>query len=314
MNLEQSYTIRTLNECTFDQAVELWNGGFSQYYSDMTTDVEKFMIYLGTKRISPKLSVGLFVGDRPAGFVLIATREVDGKLLAWNGGTGVHPDFRGMGLARPLMRTAVDNLRAAGVHTAYLEVVSKNVKAIAAYEGSGFRVVDDLIGLKRAGAFESVPFAIERGSAGVTSPTIDAATGYSVIYGKPADVIQLPFFMQHSPWSGQWFQLQSAGADSLQVLDDAGVVVGYSLFTRHYNDKGEINSITLNHCEAASGLTEAEANAVVRIALSRVFGPFDLAIHRQTDNLRASNPLVIAALTEAGFEMVYEQKLMLIEF
>lgn len=253
MSQEPSYTIRTLNECTFDQAVELWNGGFSQYYSDMTTNVEKFMIYLGTKRISPKLSVGLFVGDRPAGFVLIATREVDGKLLAWNGGTGVHPDFRGMGLARPLMRVAVDNMHAAGVHSTYLEVVTKNVKAIAAYEGSGFRVVDDLIGLKRAGSFESVPFAIEAGSDGAASST--AGIGYSVIYGKPAEVIQLPFFLKHSPWSGQWFQLQSSGADSLQVLNAAGEVAGYSIFTRQFNDNGELSSISLSHCEAAPGLS-----------------------------------------------------------
>jgi ribosomal protein S18 acetylase RimI-like enzyme len=297
-----SYTIRTLNECTIDQAVELWNGGFSQYYSDMTQTVDRFMIYLGTKRIAPTLSVGMFVEDRPAGFVLVALKTVDGKLLAWNGGTGLHPDFRGMGLAKPLMRAAVDNMRAAGVNAAYLEVVTKNVKAIAAYEGAGFRIVDDLIGLKREGAFDLAPFV-----AG------NSADAYAIKLGKPADVIRIPFFLPHSPWGGQWFQLQSHGGDSLQVVDAAtGQAVGYALYLNNYNDRGELSSIVLHHCEASP--EREDADAIVRTALAHVYGPHELPILRQTDNLRSTNPAVMAALTEAGFEAVYEQKLMLFEF
>lgn len=302
------YTIRTLNECTFDQAVQLWNGGFSQYYSDMTTTVDKFMVYLGTQRISPTLSVAMFVDDRPAGFVLIATRQVNGKLLAWNGGTGVDPEFRGTGLARPLMQAAVDHMRAAGVNTAYLEVVSKNVKAIAAYEGSGFRIVDDLIGQKHDGALDRGSF----GMGSLTTGTESATNSYTVRFGKPSDVIGLPFFPVHSPWSGQWFQLQSRGGDSLQVLDAAGLVVGYALFSRNYNDQGELTSIALQHCEVAPDCEDSVA--IARTALVHAFGPYDLPITRQTDNLRSSNPAVMAALTEAGFATVYEQKLMVLEF
>jgi L-amino acid N-acyltransferase YncA len=209
-----------------------------------------------------------------------------------------------MGLARPLMRAAVDNMRAAGVHTAYLEVVTKNVKAIAAYEGSGFRIVDDLIGLKQSGAFDTAPFQ----HAGGDHPE------YSIRSGNPADVVALPFFLPHSSWGGQWFQLQASGGDSLQVLNSAGETVGYALYNNHYNDLGKVTAVSLSHIEVAPGHSDSAADAIIRTALTHLFIPSDSEIARHTDNLRASNPLVMAALIEAGFETVYEQKLMLIEF
>ncbi|MFK7695537.1 GNAT family N-acetyltransferase [Paenibacillus sp. HJGM_3] len=318
-----TYTIRPLNECTLDEAVALWNEGFSQYYSDMTQTVEKFTIYLGTKRINPTLSVGMFIDGKPAGFVLIATRSVNGKLIAWNGGTGVSPAFRGMGLARPLMKAAVDNMRAAGVHTAYLEVVSKNVKAIAAYEGAGFRIVDDLIGMKREGALSGAGAGDGAGDADGAGAGVGALAGfaaagsdsgaYAVQPGRPAEVIGLPFYLPHVPWSGQWFQLQTHGGESLQVLDrETGAAVGYALFTRHYNDLGELSSIVLHHCEADPA--REDGGAIVRAALAHAFGPPDREIGRSVDNLRASNPPVLAALSEAGFATLYEQKLMVMEF
>ncbi|WP_127587689.1 GNAT family N-acetyltransferase [Paenibacillus koleovorans] len=408
--------IRTINECTYDEAVALWNGGFSNYYSDMSRDVDQLSHYFGTKRISPKLSVGMFIDGQPVGFVLIATKQVGDELLAWNGGTGVCPEFRGTGLARPLMQAAVDQMRDAGVTRCYLEVVSKNVKAIAAYEGAGFQVVDSLIGMKRDGALGQAAFggggadiaevagvvpAGETGGVEVSGGTVGAeaagvvpagetggvevfggtggseaaevvaadgtggaeasggtggseaadvvsagetgraevfggeeasggtgdteaagvvaadgtggAEAYRVQVGKPSEVIGLPFFPVHSPWSGQWFQLLSLGGDALTVTDTVtGEIVGYALYHKHYNHRGELISIVLHHCEAAA--ERHDADAIVRTALAHAFGPHELAVSRQTDNLRATNPLVLAQLEAAGFELVYEQKLMVLEF
>jgi hypothetical protein len=42
--VQKPVEIRRLADCTFRQAVELWNLGFAGYYSDMSTTIEKFNI------------------------------------------------------------------------------------------------------------------------------------------------------------------------------------------------------------------------------------------------------------------------------
>lgn len=52
-----------------------------------------------SKGIPLENSLAIYVDGEPAGFVMNGVRDVDGKKLAWNGGTGIAPVFRGQVLA-----------------------------------------------------------------------------------------------------------------------------------------------------------------------------------------------------------------------
>ncbi|WJH33480.1 GNAT family N-acetyltransferase [Paenibacillus sp. CC-CFT747] len=287
-------TFKPLRQCTFDQAAELWNSGFRHYFSDMTHSVDVLARQIGLHRIQPTLSVTAFAEDEPAGFVFIATFETGGRKLAWNGGTGVNPRFRGMGLAKRLMEAATHGVRNAGFDAFLLEVVAKNASAISAYEHVGFRAVDDLIGMKRVGAFEVIPFAT------TNRPMYESRKGL------PIEASYLPFYRLRTAWGSQWFSL--ADGESLLVLDERGEPAAYALYSKHYDKDGKLSSISLKQCEPAPGREDAES--AVRFALSEVFGPLDLPVTRIVDNLSGTSEHAIAALREAGFAPIFEQKLM----
>lgn len=69
---------------------------------------------------------------------------------AWIGGFGIAPDWRGRGLALPLVDACLDGARAAGASEIELEVLVGNDKAVRTYERAGFRETGRLSGLQGA--------------------------------------------------------------------------------------------------------------------------------------------------------------------
>lgn len=293
--------IRRLADCTFREAVELWNIGFSGYYSDMTMSMEKYVARLGAYAIRPDLSVAAFVGGEPAGFVLVGLKTADGVPIAWNGGTGVSPNHRGKGIAKRLMREAVAAMKEAGARIALLEVVQKNAGAIAAYESAGFRIRDGLIGAKRSGAIAPAP---------PSEADNLAAGGYTVGSARPAELKHLPFFRHEAAWSGQWFnRLDDPG---VVIRDAAGTAAAYALARRTFDEEsGRLTGIALFQC--AADPSRPDRRTLVRAAMEAAFGPLDTDCVRQTDNLSMSDPAATEWLEEAGFETVYTQYLMTAE-
>ncbi|WP_158289456.1 GNAT family N-acetyltransferase [Paenibacillus flagellatus] len=287
-----------LEDCTFRQAVELWNAGFSGYYSDMTTTVEKFAVRLGRESIRPDLSVAAFAGDEPAGFVLVALKEAGGVKIAWNGGTGVSPACRGRGLAKRLMREAVEAMKRGGAELAYLEVVQQNAGAVAVYESVGFRIVDGLIGAKRTGPVGRYPQADDENG---------GKEGYTLSVVKPRELTRLPFFRFDAAWSGQWFN--RAEDDGIVVSGVDGKPLAYALVRRAQDEDGALRAVTLYHCAADPALGDRRTGPL-HAALEAAFGPAEADCARATDNLSMSDPAVVEWLKAAGFETAYTQYLM----
>src|SRR4051794_32368074 len=100
--------IRLLSDCSLCDAVAVWNKGFAGYFVDMTMPVDGFLARLYNEGLSPDLSVVAFDNDQPVGFLLSGIRMNGGVNTAWNGGTGVIPEFRGRGLGRILVSAALD--------------------------------------------------------------------------------------------------------------------------------------------------------------------------------------------------------------
>ncbi|GKS09102.1 hypothetical protein YDYSY3_01020 [Paenibacillus chitinolyticus] len=143
--------IRKLSECTLDQAVQVWNAGFSGYLVDMTTNPDAFMTRQAYEQLSPQHSIVAFDGEQPVGFVLNGIRMAGGRKISWNGGTGIIPAYRGRGVGRKLIEASLDIYRKEGVDTATIEAFASNVPAIALYESVGYVTRDTLLVLRKAG-------------------------------------------------------------------------------------------------------------------------------------------------------------------
>ncbi|WP_409342904.1 GNAT family N-acetyltransferase [Paenibacillus sp. MBLB4367] len=287
-----------LNACTFDEALSLWNRGFAGYYSDMTRSMDQLLASFAATAIKPALSVVAFVDDDPAGFVFIATKDVDGKKWAWNGGTGVAPEYRGKGIAKTLMRETQLVLAEEGVDRAILEVVCRNEHAIKAYESGGFRKADRIIGLIHTGSL---------GGLG-SSPSVSSSR-LQAEYGRASAAGALSFYRETAAWECMWHNIKNG--ESLIVRDESGAAAAYALFSRVLDKQGKPESIHLYHCEAAPDREDREA--LFGMLLSGVFGPLDLTCTRSTVNMSTANPEPIAMLQAAGFETRYEQYLMVFD-
>ncbi|GAA3407491.1 GNAT family N-acetyltransferase [Paenibacillus hodogayensis] len=289
---------RRLNACTFDEALSLWNRGFTGYYSDMTRTMEQLLNSFAANSIKPELSVAAFVCDDPAGFVFIATKIVDGRKWAWNGGTGVAPEYRGKGIAKALMREAQRVFAEEGVDCAILEVVCRNEHAISAYESGGFSKTDRIIGLVHKGTLDEQSF-----------PVPDSSPGLQAEYGKASAAAELDFYRDVAAWECMWHNIKNG--EALIVRDQFGEAAAYALFSRTFDKQGNMETANLLQCEPAPG--REDRDALFAFALRSVYGPLDRACTRSTANLSTANPEVIDMLKVAGFETRYEQYLMVMD-
>ncbi|GIP33410.1 GNAT family N-acetyltransferase [Paenibacillus sp. J2TS4] len=286
-----------LHECTFEEATQLWNDGFEGYFSDMSRNIYQTIARMGEHHIQPEHSVVAWSDGRPIGFVLLAVKSVRGETLAWNGGTGIAIDHRGKGIGKQMMKEVERIIRDQKIDRAYLEVITDNKSAIGAYRNAGFRIADQIIGMKRNGEMSSRAFAS------------DGQALYSLRQGKPWEAASLSFYRRDAAWESQWHNLKES--NSLIVTDSSDEPVGYALYKDIIDEYGRWTSTVLYQCEAAPSHSDAES--VFRVLLSRLYGPANHDRARQTHNLSMANKTLIDLLVKEGFQTIYEQYLMVLE-
>lgn len=87
------------------------------------------------------LSPGIFSGDKLIGFIFQAVDRYEGKLAAYNGGTGVIPGYHGQGLTTKMYDFILPEMKKKGVEQCVLEVLTDNEVAIHAYKKAGFEKI-----------------------------------------------------------------------------------------------------------------------------------------------------------------------------
>ncbi|QFF99852.1 GNAT family N-acetyltransferase [Psychrobacillus glaciei] len=137
-------TFKTMEELTFKEAHELFIRGFEGYFTPMNMSLDAFVARIGNEGLSLELSIIMFDGEIPIGFVLQGMKEVNGQKVAWNGGTGIIPEYRAKKHGTILMGKALDILKKHNVSVATLEAISINEPAIKLYEKLGYKVIDTL--------------------------------------------------------------------------------------------------------------------------------------------------------------------------
>jgi len=285
-------SIKPLKACSFEAVLQAWNEGFQGYFVDMTLSLDGFMGRLYREGISVEHSLIAFCEDRPAGLLLNAIGLIDGKKIAWNGGTGVSPKFRGRGVGKALMRATIDLYQRHQVQLALLEAITENRKAISLYEQFGYEVVDRLVFWQYDGKLDSRSFAGDEDE-------------YPVKGVTPQHVGELAFYQQMVPWQSLWQSVARNNGAALVVSDSSGLEIGYALYKKNFDDQGKLISIAL--CQCAANPDRADAEAIVSSALRHLFAPFEVECHRTTYNLSDSNKTVLRLLGECGFKPSIEQ-------
>ena len=137
--------IKNLNTITTDELLSVFNKSFSDYIVPFHLSQEQLEMKIIADKIDLNLSVGAFESGKLTGFILNAEKEEDGNRIAYNGGTGVVPEFRGQGLVRKMYDYILPVFSERKTDVLILEVIEGNNPAIRAYENLGFRTVRKLL-------------------------------------------------------------------------------------------------------------------------------------------------------------------------
>lgn len=279
---------RMLSACPLDDAVTAWNDGFEGYYADMTVSAERLERRIRQDGIIPDASILAYAGSRPVGLVLNAIGDVHGLRQAWNGGTAVAKDHRGMGVAREMLRRAIGLYAEYDVRLATLEAMAPNARAIALYAKSGYRVNGALHGL-RAQHPKVVP----------------VEDGLVVEFVAPERLSSVPFYRKRATWPTLWPNARGA---IVVIATHGATPEAYVLFRRVTAKDSGAPAIRILQAECTDDGT------ALRAALSALF-----AHHRDVSdflayNIPGANGRGLIVLREAGFEPVWDQVWMTREF
>ncbi|WP_413300431.1 GNAT family N-acetyltransferase [Bacillus sp. 1P10SD] len=273
--------IKRLTECTIQEIITAWNRGFEGYFVKLEMTPELFFNRLVNEGLSLPHSIVAFDGEEPVAIVMNGFREINGKKTAWNGGTGIAPEYRGNGVSTLLMEEILKIYAEEGCEVATLEAIKENERAIRLYARFGYEVTDSLVYL--AGTLEG------KNNSHLQSEFI-----------RPEKLPTYSFYKQNVPWQCQW---QSVKAGEAQIyFDDKRNPVGYSLFKRVWNQEGQLEKVFLFQVELLGEVTDETVQAVFSAITEHQIHP----ISYMTVNASQSNP-VIQYLLEQGFKKTTEQ-------
>ncbi|OHX57195.1 hypothetical protein BB776_00110 [Planococcus salinarum] len=285
--------IKSLSECTVEQAVVAWNRGFEGYQFDMATTTEAFSKRMETEELSKELSVMAFAEGEPVGLVLNGIRQSGNWKIGWNGGTGVAVPWRKKGVGKEMMEKTFQLLKAEGVEIATLEAIAGNGKAIELYKKLGYEIVDDLFFLQLDGA--------------VDGKKTDGSESYSIRPAEPEEIGTLPFYRGDFPWQTHWQSVRDG--EGRIVANVQGQDIGYAFFRTLKDEQGNAARTILYQCETDPKASEREE--IAGLLIDEVFGHFRDSINRTAVNVPVTeNAVTYQVLKDKGFEKSIAQVFM----
>jgi hypothetical protein len=131
--------LTTLDKLPFNEIVECFLISFENYFVPLPKDPSYYENRWRSARVDWTLSAGIIEDGKLVAFIINAVDEDNGMLTAFNMGTGVIPQFRGMKMIDQLYDFIIPIFLEAGIKKCKLEVIDENLKAIRVYERIGMR-------------------------------------------------------------------------------------------------------------------------------------------------------------------------------
>ncbi len=124
--------------------IEILHKAFVNAFSDYQVKIDlpfwKFRNMILRRGYNPQISMGAFENGELVGFVLNGLRNWNGKLTAYDVGTGVIGKYRKQGITGNLIQNIKELLKEAEVKQYLLEVIQSNTVAFELYKKSGFEI------------------------------------------------------------------------------------------------------------------------------------------------------------------------------
>ncbi|WP_026584490.1 GNAT family N-acetyltransferase [Bacillus sp. J33] len=283
--------IKKLSQCTLEEALAAWNKGFEGYMVPVTMTVQAFVNRMANEDLLPDKSVVGFMQGEPSGIIMTGIREIGGKKIAWNGGTGIAPAYRGKGLSAAMMEEVFDIYKAEKAQAAVLEAIEENERAIKLYKKMGYETADQLlylnkhITLKEKSSYIKNHFEIKK------------------VY--PEQLQSLSFYDIDAAWQCQWQSIKHG--EAAVFVSPEGKEDGYILFKRILDRAGSTNRIIIYQLKFRENCSIKETMA--ESILGTMFLEGDDSIDFTAVNISAVNP-ASQALVKMGFEKKIGQVMM----
>lgn len=286
-----SLTWKRASELPIDQLVQVWNKSFEGYYVDLTMTVDQFQARIERVQISLEQSIVGYLDSDPVGLIMNAFQTIQGKKIAWNGGTAIVPKYRDQKLGRIFMEQVLDIYRKQDVQIAFLEAFSENARAIRLYQRMGYEIIDQL-------QFYSFR-------------TVGAWTGFTqdspdwIARSVTCEEVSKLFFYQHfAPWQTQWDHIPEGKGLVLEHPEYGPVA--YALYRLARDSVKAQTVVTLDQVGFHPDFQKHdEANDQL---IHHLFASHqDSSLIYTTVNLSVKNNVLIRKLQQYGFTQTIEQ-------
>lgn len=132
--------IKSLENTPIREIVLTLNFAFSDYFVPINFTEEYVNERWAASGVDYSLSLGVFDKDKLVGFIIHAINNYGETKVAYNASTGVIPSHRRQGLLTKLYSKAITALQINGIQKSTLECITKNERAILAYQKVGFTI------------------------------------------------------------------------------------------------------------------------------------------------------------------------------
>lgn len=245
---------------TLEEFAAAFVAAFNGYFFPMALNAEQLSRRVRFEHLDithSLLAYDAYDADRLVGMAMLGLR----RDVAWVGGFGITPEYRGRGRAHPLMTALIEEARRCQARTLTLEVLRQNSAAIRLYERAGMVAARDLIIYERV--------ADKEGAASGSNSTA------RLLEAPPVELLQ--HFQRLHVHPPAWQRDLAA----LLVMEEVrGLYMGererpqaYALFREGPNDKTYIVDLGARHPADADALCAGVAVQAGRRSLRIVNEP-----------------------------------------
>ena len=132
--------IKSLEHTPVEEILQTLNLAFSDYFVPINFTLDYVNERWKASGVNYSLSFGIFDENKLVGFIIHAINFYEDSKVAYNASTGIIPTHRKKGLLTKLYEKAIPALKENGIQKSTLEVITKNERAILAYQKVGFKI------------------------------------------------------------------------------------------------------------------------------------------------------------------------------